>query len=138
MELSNCIDTKIFDRSGKEFLKHYLETNEISGTIVTSFSELLLDAIFVKSLVFEIKSTNQCVVLVLLAEDRVEAALAGEALAEYGGLGRRDVGLASRSTAIESSGYSLGWSALKYTTQLRFYLTYQIFPLYTFSKLPLY
>ncbi len=94
--------------SGRSILQRFLQEHNIEASIVPSFSELLLDAIFVKSLVFHVRPTGACVVIVLLAEDRVESALVATALASYGTKSRVDVNLASRSMAIEATGYPLG------------------------------
>ena len=94
--------------SGRLILQRFLRDHDIKASIVPSFSELLLDAIFVKSLVFHVRPTGDCVVIVLLAEDRVESTLVSTALASYGAKSRADVNLASRSMAIEATGYPLG------------------------------
>ena len=89
-------------------LESFLIENGLKAKLVPKSSELLLDAIFVKSLVWQVKSSGQCVVLVLFAEDRVDSSLVAAALSVHGAKGRADVGLASRSVAIEASGFPLG------------------------------
>jgi prolyl-tRNA editing enzyme YbaK/EbsC (Cys-tRNA(Pro) deacylase) len=83
----------------------FLQENNIEGKLVQSFDNLLLDAIYVKSLIWECKSKSICYVLVLLADDRIDTNLVVKALNAES---RSDVCLASRSLAIEMSGYLLG------------------------------
>jgi prolyl-tRNA editing enzyme YbaK/EbsC (Cys-tRNA(Pro) deacylase) len=89
----------------ENLLQEYLQRYGILGEIVPSFSDRLNNAVFVKSLVWELKSSSECFVLVLFAEDRVDTSLVAVAV---GADSRAHIGLASRSLAIERAGYVLG------------------------------
>ena len=94
-------------RVGKEenLLQEYLHRYGILGEILPSFSDRINNVVIVKSLVWELKSSGECFVLVLCAEDRVDTSLVTLAV---GVDSRAQIGLASRSLAIERAGYVLG------------------------------
>ena len=100
-------DTDVETLSGRTILQFYLDKHKTTLTmasIVPSFSERLLDAIFIKSLVFEVKPSKKFVILVLLAEDRVDSMKTAAALSPWGAVTKADVGLASRTQALEATG----------------------------------
>ena len=97
--------------SGRVTLQQYITSHQdvlIRARIEHSFSERLLDGMFIKSLIFEVKASRKCVVLVLLAEDRVDSGRVVDALSHWGAVSKADVGLASRSLALQMAGYPLG------------------------------